>query len=558
MNRRGRTHLLSAAPGLRFAFGACAALCALAITGMAAAVSLPHATLQATPPASGSSKTKDSGSKDSGSKDSGSQGSGSKDSGSKDSGSKDSGSRDSGATPSPSSRTSTSDAALDAALRARDFTEIDRIVSARVADGRRDPTDLYNGACALAQLGREDEAEKRLLDAVKSGFRDFDAMEADPDLEPIRASRTYEAIMEARERVERTPAPRTKPSRAPKPDPLAVWREAHGDDYRYEIDGDRGLAYATFLEEASHARMKETLDALGAHLVKDYFGRTPEDPVLIAIVRPEDARKYLEREEIKGMYLHESRRLVARDTGQSLQHEFVHLLHFAHMERSGQRHPIWIQEGLASLYENYTIRADGSVEFQPNIRFNIARKQVVSKTVMPWKELFALRPQAFMSDAERLYPQVRAIFEFIAREGKLVEFYKALCATSQDDPDGSSAIERTFGVPLAKVEERWKKWMIQRGAIDDSVSRRDASLGLTAEDAGDGVRIRSFVLKSAAKAAGLRVGDVIFAIDGVRVSNREELVLAVARLDVGKSIRVDYRRDGNELSTEVSPRPLGE
>jgi S1-C subfamily serine protease len=54
------------------------------------------------------------------------------------------------------------------------------------------------------------------------------------------------------------------------------------------------------------------------------------------------------------------------------------------------------------------------------------------------------------------------------------------------------------------------------------------------------------------------VGDVIFAIDGVRVSNREELVLAVARLDVGKSIRVDYRRDGNELSAEVSPRPLGE
>ena len=548
MNRRGRTHLLFAALGLRFAFGACAALCALAITGMAAAVSLPHATLQATPPASGSSKTKDSGSKDAGSKGTGS----------KDTGAKDTGSGDSGATPSPSSRTSTSDAALDAALRARDFTEIDRIVSARVADGRRDPTDLYNGACALAQLGREDEAEKRLLDAVKSGFRDFDAMEADPDLEPIRSSRTYEAIMEARERVERSPAPRTKPSRTPKLDPLAVWREAHGDDYRYEIDGDRGLAYATFLEEASHARMKETLDALGAHLVKDYFGRAPEDPVLIAIVRPEDARKYLEREEIKGMYLHESRRLVARDTGQSLQHEFVHLLHFAHMERSGQRHPIWIQEGLASLYENYTIRADGSVEFQPNIRFNIARKQVVSKTVMPWKELFALRPQAFMSDAERLYPQVRAIFEFLAREGKLVDFYKALCATSRDDPDGSSAIERTFGGPLAKVEERWKKWMIDRGAIDDSVSRRDASLGLTAEDAGDGVRIRSFVLKSAAKAAGLRVGDVIFAIDGVRVSNREELVLAVARLDVGKAVRVDYRRDGNELFTEVSPRPLGE
>ena len=54
------------------------------------------------------------------------------------------------------------------------------------------------------------------------------------------------------------------------------------------------------------------------------------------------------------------------------------------------------------------------------------------------------------------------------------------------------------------------------------------------------------------------MGDVVFEFEGVRVSNGERLVLAVARLDVGKAVRVDYRRDGNELFTEVSPRPLGE
>ena len=453
------------------------------------------------------------------------------------------------------------DATLDAALRARDFAAIDRIVEARLAKGDRDPVLLYNGACALAQLGRHEAAEKRLLDAIKAGFRDFDTLERDEDLEPIRASQTYEAIMEARERVERAerPAPaRGRSARGAKPDPLAEWRKEHGDDYRYERDPDRGLVYATFLEESSHARMKEILDELGAHLLESYFGKPPEDPVLVAIVRPEDARKYLDREEVKGMYLHDARRLVARDMGQSLQHEFVHLLHFAHMERTGQRHPIWIQEGLASLYENYTVRADGEFEFNPNIRFNIARRQVVSKTVTPWKELFALDPKAFMADAQRAYPQVRAIFEFLAREGKLEEFYKALCATSRDDPDGTTALERVFGMPIARVEERWQKWMIDRGAVDDTVSRRDASLGLTADDAGDGVRIRSLVIRSAAKAAGLRVGDVLFAIDSVRVSNREELVLAVARLEVGRPIRVDYRRDGRELSAEVTPRPLGE
>jgi C-terminal processing protease CtpA/Prc len=198
------------------------------------------------------------------------------------------------------------------------------------------------------------------------------------------------------------------------------------------------------------------------------------------------------------------------------------------------------------------------VEFQPNIRFNFARKQVVSKTSTPWKELVSMSPDAFMTDAERLYPQARAIFEFFAREGKLETFYRALGATSQDDPDGSSAIERVFGAPLTEVEARWKQWMIKRGAVDDTVSRRDASLGLTADDAGDGVKVRSFVIKSAAKAAGLRVGDVIHTIDGVPVRNREELVLAVARLRVGESVQVAFRRDGAEQSLEVSPRPLGE
>jgi C-terminal processing protease CtpA/Prc len=257
------------------------------------------------------------------------------------------------------------------------------------------------------------------------------------------------------------------------------------------------------------------------------------------------------------MYLHSARRLVSRDAGQSLQHEFVHLLHFAHMERTGQRHPIWVQEGLASLYEDYTLRADGSIEFHPNVRFNIARRQVTSKTWKRWKDLVGLSGDAFMQDAERLYPQVRSMFEFLARERKLEEFYRQLCRTSADDRDGSDAIERAFGEPLATVEERWRTWMVERGAIDDSIDRNDASLGVSIEDVGDGVRVKSFVLKSAAKAAGLRVGDVIIEVNGVPVRNQDEMRLAVARLKVGETVAVRYRRDGAERSTDVTPRPLG-
>jgi hypothetical protein len=451
-------------------------------------------------------------------------------------------------------------AEIERALLARRFEEAHEMIARRDAAGAADGELLYNDACALAQLGRLAAAEARLLEAVRRGFRDFDHMEADEDLEPIRASTTYEAIMESRARLEQPkPAPERSrgDARRRARDPLAEWKTAHGDGYRYETDAERGLQYATYLDEAAHARMKDELERLERHLIDAYFGKPPEDPVLIAVVRPEDAKRYLESKEIRGTYQHAERRLVARDVGQSLQHEFVHLMHFGHMERTGQRHPIWIQEGLASLYEDYGFRPDGSVEFRPNVRFNIARRQVVSGTAMRWKELAGLKAEAFMADAERLYPQVRAMFEFMARERRLEAFYKELLATSAESPDGLRAIERAFGEPAGTVEERWKRWMKERGAIDDSVSRGDASLGFAAEDAGDGVRIRSFVPKSAARAAGLRVDDVVLAIDGTPVRNREELTLAAAKLEVGREVLVRFRRDGAESEVRVAPRPLG-
>ncbi len=448
---------------------------------------------------------------------------------------------------------------IDAVLRARDYVEADKLIAERLKVDPDDPTLLYNHACVLAQLGRLKEAEAQLLASIRKGFDDLDHLESDPDLDPIRDGRVYTNIMEARERIEARKA--TKPAatraRAPAPDPLARWKDAHGDAYRYEIDADAGVAYATFLDETSHARMKETLERLERHLVEAYFRKPPDERALIAIVRPADAARYLDRPEIRGMYLHRERRLVARDTGQSLQHEFVHLVHYADMERLGQTHPIWMQEGLASLYEDYSFRGDGSVEFHPNIRFNFARRQVLSGTAREWRALTSLSADDFMKDAERHYPQVRAMFEYFARERKLEDFYRAMVATYKDDPTGATAIERAFGEPLGKIELRWRKWMRERGAVDDRVEPGDPSLGVLGDDVGDGVRITSFAPGSAARAAGLRVGDVIQSVAGSPIRSKDELVLAIARLRTGESVEVRFRRSGEETALMVLPRPLG-
>ena len=191
--------------------------------------------------------------------------------------------RSTGSAGSTSPSATGSDDALDRALRARRFEEADRLIEARIAAGDRDPVLLYNSACVLAQLGRLARAEERLMECIKAGFRDFDTMEADEDLEPVRASRTYEAIMEARERLERERPAGERPDRGRArrggaPDPVAQWKRDHPEEfgdkagYRYDSCDDGTIVYATFLDEASHERMKRNLDALGDHLLRAYFG----------------------------------------------------------------------------------------------------------------------------------------------------------------------------------------------------------------------------------------------------------------------------------------------
>ncbi len=53
----------------------------------------------------------------------------------------------------------------------------------------------YNLACSLSLLARVDEAVETLERAVRLGYRDFDYLERDPDLENVRRDARYKAIV---------------------------------------------------------------------------------------------------------------------------------------------------------------------------------------------------------------------------------------------------------------------------------------------------------------------------------------------------------------------------
>lgn len=59
----------------------------------------------------------------------------------------------------------------------------------------QDPGVKYHLACTLARLGRRDDAFRALSQALELGFRDFEHLESDPDLDSLREHPKYQALL---------------------------------------------------------------------------------------------------------------------------------------------------------------------------------------------------------------------------------------------------------------------------------------------------------------------------------------------------------------------------
>lgn len=97
--------------------------------------------------------------------------------------------------------------------RAPQYTEVIEILGGlytkhgRIADGLRmdrrlvrllpeNATAHYNLACSLALMKRKGDALRALQRAVELGYRDFDWMAQDPDLEDLKEQPEFTALLE--------------------------------------------------------------------------------------------------------------------------------------------------------------------------------------------------------------------------------------------------------------------------------------------------------------------------------------------------------------------------
>ncbi len=338
-------------------------------------------------------------------------------------------------------------------LRAQDDHAAAELIERHIELHPTDSVMLYNAACVQCRLGALERGAAYFIKAVKSGFDDISHARRDPDLRALRGHPVFRAIVDARAAADEMLARRR----------MEVWRRQFGDTgYRYEVDTARRLIFISSLDDTRHADMRGMLERLTDHLEQTLFSGT-RNHVLVIIPNRQDAAGLLRRKHVTGLYNHRRRELVTLGHPRAVRHELAHAIHHGHMDAVGQDHPLWIQEGLASLYENYEILDDGTVRFLRNDRSEQLQTLAANEWLMTWAELVALQPAAMREEAFRVYPQLRSVMRFIADEGHLQSWYRSYVEGFDSDPTGVRALELAFGLPIELVEAAWRRWLREKG-----------------------------------------------------------------------------------------------
>lgn len=314
-----------------------------------------------------------------------------------------------------------------------------------------DAVRLYNAACSRALGGDLDRGAALLAGAVKAGFGDFSHVRRDPDLRALHDHPVYRALLDARDACDERLAQRR----------LARWRKRLDPGAYRRQAGPARVEFLTCLDEAAHAETLGMIETLASDASRLGLPEAPRQRVLVVIARPADAAALVGERHAHGVYRHGEGVLVADDPGRGLRHEFIHALHHAHMDELGQQHPIWIQEGLALLFEHYHVSGDGTLTFLPNDRDEAARDLAARGRLIPWTDVLAMTPRQLNGDAARAYPQLRSMLGFVAEQGALESWYRAYVEGYDDDPSGAAALEGALGRPLADIEALWRAWLLE-------------------------------------------------------------------------------------------------
>ncbi len=418
---------------------------------------------------------------------------------------------------------------------------------------RRQPDSFvphYNVASSLARLDRVNEALDSLDRALELGFDDLAHLTHDPDLEALRDTDRFRAIVDGwPTRMEGLAEAR-----------FEALHERFGGSYHVEEDAFLRLRFAVGLPKQSFDLAHRELDVTCRWAVAEFFGNLVEAEEAmvpwVSVVVPSDrdfGRWVAQRHgvaartatrQIAGTYDHDKKQLVCKDLGATLRHEVFHALHYRSQSLEGQRHATWVLEGLACLVEDIDIGADGTPSFAPSWRTNIVKKAHRGNGLRTLEQLAAMPDQRFVSTSQLLhYGHARAIMLYLVAAGKLGEFYQNYVETWDRDRTAVQALERTFGATIDQIDTSFRRWIERLPVAPEQNHPPIATLGIDVDgERGEGLAVLRVVRGAPGQRAGVRQRDVIVAVNHQGTRDLNELYRVVGRYVPGDTVVLTLRR----------------
>jgi hypothetical protein len=403
------------------------------------------------------------------------------------------------------------------------------------------PTNLYNLACVLALTERPESALICLERAAECGWDDFVHLQRDPDLKSLRDLPRYQALLARKDEYQQKAAERA----------LAGLKKHFGDDYRYELDAERKLIFATNVDAPTLEALKKWLVAQSVSQWADLFEHKPDQYIGVVVPSAADYRKIVRVPGVGGFYNDNGKVLIAQRLGQTITHEFTHALHAADRAPLGQDHPIWIAEGLASMYEAARFEGDKLVP-RDNFRLGYLQGAVKVKRLIPLDKLLTMSQKDFVAKANLAYGAASSVMLYLYEQGKLREFYEAYKASYDDDPTGRKALEQVTGQSLPAFEKAWMTWMINRPPVPTDTGKDGVVMGLRLGDATDGLRVDNVVPGGPAFKAGVKAGDVVVGLGDAELRDPQSFFPTLVQFKPGEQVVLKVRRGEQYLAFPVT------
>ncbi|MCC8189668.1 MAG: hypothetical protein LIP77_03385 [Planctomycetes bacterium] len=249
------------------------------------------------------------------------------------------------------------------------------------------------------------------------------------------------------------------------PKSLTALERAVGEDFLV-MQRDNYLVVGDLGEDEYEYLVDGVLDYCSQALIRTFFDKGPvtDKLVNIFVFRDYDSyeqglRRFLGMDPISpyGHYGHSQKYIVVNyETGPgTMVHELTHAL----MSEDFPQAPIWLAEGMASLYEH--CRAEGDLlKGDDNWRLPELKTALERGDLTPLPLLLAMTPPVFRGARESLnYAQSRYFCKYLEELGLLSTVYKDFRDRFNQDPTGARFISKAFGKPLESVEASWKRWI---------------------------------------------------------------------------------------------------